>query len=242
MIDLSGQTAIVTGASTGIGRALAIELGKSGCTVGLVARREDLLKDTRERIAQIGGKAYLFPTDLSEEQSVKDLANQILREFDFVNILANVAAIWHVADHALYGPRFHETPLEEVLNVFDVGIRAPLILTRLLIPGMVENGSGHIINVSGTFSDNGAVGWLHYFLGKKALEQFTVGLAQEYGGNGINVNCVCPADVATEPYKQFFPEDAATALDPEEVVDVIMGLVSPKAKNIHGQIVEVRRK
>lgn len=83
---------------------------------------------------------------------------------------------------------------------------------------------------------------MHYFVSKRALEQFTVGLADEVGELGVKVNCVSPADVATEAYVRFFPEDAATALAPENVAEVVQWLTSDAARHVSGQIIEVRER
>ena len=156
-------------------------------------------------------------------------------------MIANVAGVWHNSERAYQGPRLNETPTAEIIEVLDVGIRAPMILTARLLGGMIERRSGHVLNISGTFSSGGAT-WLHYYVSKKAIEEFTKGLAQELRDYEIQVNCISPADVATEPYKNFYPEYAASALQPAEIAEVALELLSPACRHISGQIIEVRNR
>jgi NAD(P)-dependent dehydrogenase (short-subunit alcohol dehydrogenase family) len=235
----SQQVAVVTGASTGIGSAVAYTLASSGYHVALVARNQAKLEQLRETIEGDGGGATAYVVDLRDRAAVADLSSRVEGEFGSVGVVANIAGVWHGEDRAYYGPLLHDTDVGEILDVMEVGIIAPMLLTRALLPSMLGAQGGTVVNLSGTFSDGGS-GWMHYFVSKRALEQFTVGLADEMSGLGVRVNCVSPADVATEAYVRFFPEDAATALTPQDVADVVQWLVSPAAQHISGQIIEVR--
>jgi len=114
-----------------------------------------------------------------------------------------------------------------------------LIAPTLLVHGVVallKKGSS-IINISGTFED-GAKGWLTYYVSKRAVEDLTVGLSQELGDKGIRVNCISPSDVSTEEYKKYFPEYAKNALSPEEVAQFALELVS---KEISGKVYVIKK-
>jgi NAD(P)-dependent dehydrogenase (short-subunit alcohol dehydrogenase family) len=234
-----GQTAVVTGASTGIGRALAIELAKTGYSLILVARSREGLSETAKLTKAAGAQTVIVPTDLRVEKQVDALAATILDQCKELDLLANVAGVWHDDSHVFYGPRLHETPATEIRDVLEVGTLAPILLTRALLPAMIKRHRGQVINISGTFSAGGS-GWLHYYVSKKALEQFTVALADEVRSLGVRVNCISPADVATEAYIRYFPDEAAGALTPEEVSKATLLLLSADAKDISGQIIEVR--
>lgn len=235
----SQQVALVTGASTGIGSAVASTLARDGYRVALVARSKDKLERLRETIEREGGEAAVFAVDLRDRNAVAELPSRVTGGLGAVGVVANIAAVWHGDDRAYYDRPLHETDAGEILEVMEVGIVAPMLLTRAFVSSLIEAGSGSVVNLSGTFSDGGS-GWMHYFVSKRALEQFTVGLSDELRQHGIRVNCISPADVATEAYVRFFPEDAATALDPQDVADVMRWLVSPSARHISGQIIEVR--
>lgn len=240
-VELSGRVCVITGASIGIGRSLAVALGRQGASLALLARSKDRLDETQVLVEAAGGKARSYPTDFRDIEAVSQSAESILRDFGDIFLIANVAGVWHDEDKAYQGPLLPETPTEEILEVLDVGIRAPIVLTSRLLPSMVEQKAGHVINISGTFSD-GAKGWLHYYVSKKALEEFTVGLAQEMRDFEIQVNCISPADVATEPYKRFYPEYAAQALQPEEIAEVALMLLAESSRHISGQIIEIRNR
>lgn len=232
--------AVVTGASTGIGAAVARTLARSGYQVALVARTQEKLERVRDEINSEQGDAEVIDLDLRDRVAVAELPARV-EALGSVGVVANIAGVWHGEDNAFYGPLLHETEVEEILDVMEVGIVAPMLLTRALLPSIIAVGGGSVINLSGTFSDGGG-GWMHYFVSKRALEQFTIGLADEVGKFGVRVNCVSPADVATEAYVRFFPEDAATALAPEDVAEVIQWLASDAARHVSGQIIEVRER
>lgn len=212
---------IVTGASTGIGRATAVEFGKEGATVGLVARRIAELNKTKEMVEKAGGKAEIFQADLSNLTSTEELIKSIKAKTNKVDVLVNIAGIWHGKDEVYAGKDFESFDTKVITDTFNVGVVAPSLLAHGLIPLMPTG--GFIINLSGTF-ENGAKGWLPYYVSKRAIEDLTIGLSQEVFDKGILVNCVSPSDVATEEYKKYFPEDAKNALAPEEVAKFIVKL------------------
>lgn len=240
-MDLNQSVAVVTGASTGIGRAIAVALSKNGCRVALLARSLEGLSETEGIIRRIGGLAVTFPTDLRDEGSINKQVSAILSTWGKIDIIINVAGVWHDSSRAYYGLHLHEIPSEELNEVLDVGIRASMHLTRLGLPSMVDQGAGKIINISGTFQS--AAGWLHYYVSKKAIEQFTIGLAEDVRQYNIQANCICPADVATESLIRFFPDDAKLALGPDDVASMVLLLVtSPIFENITGQVIVMRSK
>jgi NAD(P)-dependent dehydrogenase (short-subunit alcohol dehydrogenase family) len=240
-MDVRGKTAVITGASTGIGRAIAVALAEQGAHTALLGRRMDHLRETSDLVRRVGGSAMVYKVDLQDALATQQIAARILDENDRLAVIANVAGVWHDDTKAYQGPLLHETPVEETLEVLRVGIEAPMVLTAKLLPPMVEAREGHVVNVSGTFSDGGK-GWLHYYVSKKALENFTIGLAQELRPFDMQVNCVSPADVATEAYARFYPDDAESALHPADVAEVVVNLLGDACRHVTGQIVEVRNR
>ncbi len=237
-----GTFALVTGASTGIGREIAMALAREGIEVGLIARSVEGLQETKGLILNAGGKAESFPTDLRNLQSIEELWASLSQLHPAVDILANVAGVWHSNSTVYYGPDLAQTPAEQIDEVLDVGIRAPMHLTRLVLSRMIKQKSGKVLNISGTF-ESGASGWLHYYVSKKAIEDFTVGLAQEVRKHRIQVNCISPSDTLTPAYRRFFPDfKEDDVLDPGEISRLAVFLVSEAADNITGQIIEIRNK
>lgn len=240
MSNLSG-VALVTGAGTGIGRAISVALAKEGCSVALAGRNSASLAETKTIIEGSSCIARPFHADLRDSTSIGSLVAAVNAELGAISILVNCAGVWHDSSRAYYGCDLHEISVEELDDVLDVGVRAPMLLAKAVLPDMIASGQGKIVNVSGTFSSGGA-GWLHYYVSKKALEDFTVGLADELRKHKIQVNCISPADVKTPALKKFFQDDYITALDPGDVARYAVFLASEQSDHITGSCTVLRNK
>lgn len=232
------NTAVVTGASSGMGSALVNELLGRGWNVIGLGRDA-----TRMRLAITTAPERFTPVevDLAEPGEVLAAARDISSRLDGIDLLANVAGVWHDSDRAFYGPKIDEIPVDELLNVMGVGITAPILLTHELIPLMRGRSGALVVNLSGTFNSGGA-GWVHYYTSKRALEELTRAVADEYRASGIRVNCISPADTATPAYIRFFPEDAADALTPQYVASYIALMHdASEFRHVSGQIIELRK-
>lgn len=227
--------AIVTGASTGIGRATAIELGKSGATVALVARNKKKLEETKKLVEEAGGKGIVFEADLSNVESINNLIQSIKQQIQQVDILVNIAGIWHDETSVFAGLDFEKFKQQTVLDTFSVGLTAPTLLTHGLV-SLMPQGS-NIVNLSGTF-ENGAKGWLPYYVSKRGIEDLTQRLSEELKDKQINVNCISPSDTSTEEYKKYFPEDSIDANSPETIAKEIVRLIN---SNQTGQFVMIKK-
>ncbi|MBI3559135.1 SDR family oxidoreductase [Candidatus Gottesmanbacteria bacterium] len=220
---MSNKFAVVTGASTGIGKAVAITLAKKGFFVALVARRIDKLEETKKLIIDAGGKAKIFPTDLSKIESINELISKIKLATRNIRVLVNIAGIWHGQNEVYTDTDFEKFSQKIILDTYAVGLTAPTLLSHGLLPLMSKD--SQIINLSGTF-ENGAKGWLPYYVSKRAIEDLTAGLAEELKDREIKVNGVSPSDVATEEYQKYFPQDAKSAVSPQEVAEFIFKILS----------------
>lgn len=211
---MKNKFAIVTGSSTGIGQAIAIELAAQGIQITLVGRSEERLLQTKNFIHERGGLAEVIICDLSKIDSVHDLIKNISRQTDHIDILVNVAGIWHGADEVYAGKDFESFDPKVIVDTYAVGITTPTLLSHACIPFM-KSGS-KILNISGTFED-GAKGWLPYFVSKRAIEDLTIGLSEELQDKNIQVNAISPSDTATDAYKKFFPQYIEEAIEPTEI-------------------------
>ncbi len=185
-MDLKNKTVLITGASTGIGRATATQLASEGATVGLVARSIDKLKETKRLVEEAGGTGIIFPADLSNLEQVNELIGDIKQKFETIDVLVNVAGIWHGKEEVYAGKDLETFDQKVILDTYMVGFTSPTLLIHGLLPLLAN---GKIINISGTF-ENGAKGWLPYYASKRAIEDLTIGLSEELKDKGINVNCV----------------------------------------------------
>lgn len=241
LMKLKNKVAIVTWASTGIGRAIAIKLASEWAKIMLLARSVDGLNQTLELIQQAGWEGEVFVVDLRQTDDIRQFTTSIKDSKSNVDIIVNVAGIWHSKDKVFSWIDFIDYSTDEILDTYAVGLTAPTILAHELIHLMKQ--WGKIINISWTF-ENGAKGWLPYFVSKKAIEDLTIGLSHELRNQQIQVNCISPSDVATEAYKKFFPKDATpdNALQAEDIANMALLLSSKESDHITGQVIVVKQK
>lgn len=229
---------LLTGASTGIGKATAVAFGKLGCHVLLVARRQAKLEETRELIERTGGTADIFVCDLSKTEQVNRLIEFVRSKVEELHAIINIAAIWHGENTVYANTNFESFDQQIILDTIAVGVTAPMLLVHSLLQLMPEH--SRVVNVSGTF-ENGAKGWLPYYVSKKAIEEFTMGLSEELERKNIQVNCVSPADTATEEYKKYFPQYIHEAVLPEQVAERIVYYASEATDELTGHIEIVKK-
>ncbi len=224
---MKNKFAIVTGSSTGIGQAIALELAKQGAFIALAGRTQDKLLKTKSLITQNGGQADVFIGDFTKLDSLNALIALIKQKTDKVDILVNVAGIWHGEDEVYAGKDFESFSSQVILDTYAVGLTAPTLLAHAFIPLMSDGGK--ILNISGTF-ENGAKGWLPYFVSKKAIEDLTIGLSEELKDKNIQVNAISPSDTATEAYGKYFPQYMGEAIEPSKIAEYVAELCSDESK------------
>jgi NAD(P)-dependent dehydrogenase (short-subunit alcohol dehydrogenase family) len=181
-----GKRVLVTGSTSGIGRATAEQFGRDGATVIVTGRNETRGLEVVSSIEANGGEAWFIQADLS----VPGAATSLAAAAGDVDILVNNAGIFP------FGAS-HEMPIDEVRAVFDFNVIAPFELVAALVPGMIERGGGAIINVSTMVASFGIPGMAAYGASKAALELLTKTWAAEYGPQGIRVNTVAPGPTRT---------------------------------------------
>lgn len=228
--------ALVTGATTGIGREIAITLSKENILMGLVGRRIEKLEETKQIIYAGGGNAIVFSADLSDISSTNNLISQIKSAVKTVDIIVNVAGIWHGKSEVYAGIDFEKFSQKVILDTYSVGLIAPSLIVHGLLPLIPPKGK--IINISGTF-ENGAKGWLPYYVGKRALEDFTVGLSEDLKEKDIQINAVSPSDTATEEYKKYFPQYLNVCISPDEVASEVLKLTKDDITT--GQVIVLKK-
>jgi citronellol/citronellal dehydrogenase len=217
-VNLSGAVALVTGASRGVGAATAVALAEAGCAVACAARATDAaplpipgtLDDTVRRITEAGGTAIAIPTNLAVDDDVGAMVETTVARLGPVDVLVNNAAITFPGDL--------ELPMGRFDLVFDVDLRAPVIATRLVVPGMVERGRGAIVNVSSAAALNYYPGQMAYGMAKAALEHLTMSSAAQLRPHGIPVNTFrIDIPVASEGFVAALPAFDHSDWEPPEV-------------------------
>jgi len=211
---LSGQVALVTGSSRGIGLAIARRLGRLGAAVSLCARHPEPLEAARQSLAGEAVKAVAIVADVTRPDDVAALVQATRRELGEIDILVNNAGIgW-------FGP-LHEATEADWDGVLDTNLKAPFLLMREVAPGMIRRRTGHIIQIASLAGKNAFAGGGVYCASKWGLLGMTYSAAEDLRRFGIRASVVCPGSVLTEfsphtgkdPEKMLRPEDVAHAVE-----------------------------
>ena len=189
---LNGRVALVTGASSGIGRAIALRLAAEGAAVGVAARRADELAATVGLIEDGGGRALAVPGDVTVERDAEAMVDETVAAFGKLDILVNNAGAIR------RGLLLHELPTARWDEQIETNLRSLFLVTRAALPAMLAaTGDRAIVNISSTLAHTNAVGVSAYAAAKAGVVGLTRALAVEYADRGIRANCVCPAVVLT---------------------------------------------
>jgi len=189
---LQEQVAIVTGASHGIGKAIAQRLARLGATVVLAARTGNRLEDLKREIVREGGRALVVPVDLRQPEAVEHLIHTALEQFGRIDILVNNAGI------GAFGRPLHETSMEVWDAIMDTNLRAVYVAIRTVVPHLIERRTGHIINISSLAAHNPVPNAAAYAASKWALNGLSHAVSEELRGHGIRVSLICPGSVDTD--------------------------------------------
>jgi NAD(P)-dependent dehydrogenase (short-subunit alcohol dehydrogenase family) len=231
--NLEGQRALVTGATSGIGRAIALQLARDGAEVVVHGRDAVRGTETVEAIISAGGKASFAAADLSDAADVRRLANEV----GDVDILINNAGI------ALFAPTA-ELEVAAFDTMFASNVRAPFFLVAAFAPGMAARGHGSIVNLSSMAGGVGLVGGAAYGATKASLEAMTRAWAAEYSASGVRINAIAAGPVYTPSPSgpEFISALGETtpmhrASQPEEIAEVVAFLASLRASYVTGTTV-----
>ena len=221
MGSLSGQVALVTGAGTGIGRAVAESFAREGARVGLNGRRREPLEETAAAVEAAGGEALVTPGDLTDPAAIDAVVREALDRWGQIDVLVNTAGV-NVPRRALA-----DLSVEDWETVIDADLTAPFLLCRAVLPAMRERRRGTIINVSSMAGKRASLlSGPAYSAAKAGLNSFTESLNLAERANGIRASVVCPGEVATPIMKlrPYPPSDEAmaTMLQPEDVADAVL--------------------
>ena len=236
MTIFEGSTALVTGATAGIGYAIALELARQGAEVVVHGRNAERGAKAVQQIENAGGKARFVAADLSDADDVRRLA----AEAGEVDILVNNAGVYEFAT------TFDSADADFDAH-FDTNVRAPYILVQKLVPGMVERGNGSVVNISSVVASTPSADAGLYGASKAALDLLTKLWADEFGAAGVRVNSIAPGPTETEGTSGF--ADLLEGLgrtralqrigQPDEIARAVAFIASPAASYINGVVLPV---
>ncbi|KAA3613922.1 MAG: SDR family NAD(P)-dependent oxidoreductase [Calditrichaeota bacterium] len=219
-MELKNKVAIVTGASKGIGEAIAMSLAKEGAKVAIAARSTRLLEEVGQEIQSTGGEAFVFSGDMSNEKSIKSFIAATKKHFGRLDILVNNAGLGHFSPIA-------ELATEKWDEMFNLNVRGLFIATREALPHLREAGESAVVNISSLAGKNSFVGGGGYAATKHAVMAFSRCLMLEERKNGLRVLAICPGSVATSFSQGRHKDEARDAriLQAQDVADSVLHML-----------------
>jgi len=232
--NLKNKVAIVTGASRGIGRSIAVSLAAEGAAVVLAARDQTALAQTAQTVRQAGGQALVVPTDMADEASIKNLVQATARECGRLDLLVNNAGITHSA-------LLEQTKTEDWDRCMTINARGPFILCREAIPLLRRTGGGRIINISSVVGVKGYPKQSAYTASKHAVRGMSIALAEELRNDNIRVHVICPGGVYTDLVRKVRPDIKQEELiSPDEIAELVVYLATHQGNAVIDEL-HVRR-
>ncbi len=225
---LQDKVALITGASQGLGKALALAYAKEGASLVVNSRSEGSIRPVAEEVEDLGVEVLAVAADVSKEEDARRLVDEAVEKFGGIDVLVNNAG--------LLGPRvaIEDYPEDEWRRVIDANLTGPYLVSRAAIPHMREGGS--IINVVSGVSIDGRAEWGAYSVSKFGVEGFSQILAAELEDRGIRSNAVDPGGMRTDMRAAAYPdEDPQTRITPGENTAVFLYLASDESKGVTGQ-------
>lgn len=237
-----GKTAIVTGGTRGIGRAICLELASKGCNIAFnYLKNKDLAESLEEQMKGSGGKALSFQADVGDFIKAQEMVEEVREVFGEINFLINNAGM--LRDKALY--RMAEEDWETVLTT---NLKGVFNFTRLVIVRMMKQGHGRILNIASVSGLKGVTGQTNYCASKAGVIGFTKALAREVGRFNITVNAIAPGFIETEMIQTHSDEHRKAQIksiplrrygQAEEVAKLAVFLLSDDAGYITGQVIPI---
>ena len=218
---LEGKTAVITGASRGIGKSIAIALGKEKMRLALLARSTDKLQDVVDEIQAVGGEAYAFPCDLMNPSAVKSSLDSIFQHFSSLDVLISNAGIF------LEKP-ITDIEIEEWDNVLRTNLTGTFLLCQSAFSRMKDQKAGRIIAIASSASIQGYTHQAAYCASKHGLLGFMRCLSIEARAHNVHVHTICPGGVRTDLIKDTYMGDRVSQghlIEPDNIADLVLFLI-----------------
>lgn len=223
------QVVMITGATKGLGRALAFAFAKEGYRLAICARNIDKLTEVKNQLEELGAEVIAVKADTSNEQDVDRFVSVVENVFGKIDVLINNASIFGPGPTLLLD--FPNADFEEVLRV---NVMNPFLVTKRVLPGMISRDYGSVINVTSEAGRTGFAEWGVYGISKFAVEGLTQTWADEMQDTSVRINMVDPGEMDTEMHAIAVPDCDYEIAKPENVVDVFLYLASDESKGVNG--------
>jgi len=225
---LEGKVAVVTGASRGIGLAIARKLGSLGAKLSLCARSTDKLQNVAHEFKNGGVEVIMVAADVRNGDDILSLVEETKQAFGGIDILVNNAGIGY------FGP-FFETNESDWDLVLDTNLKSVFLLSKAVAKGMIERRGGHIINIASLAGKNAFAGGAIYCASKWGLLGMTECMAEDLRAHGIRVSAICPGTVATD-FSPHAGKDAGKMLQPEDIAHVVESIVTQAPQSFISEV------
>ena len=230
-MTLRDRVALVTGASSGQGRAIALELARRGARVFAVARREDRLRELAEEIGGLDGEAAYHVADLRSVPGVYDLVDVVLARYRRIDVLVNAAGLGYRAPLA-------DLKRAEIAEMIETNLAATIHLTQAALPSLVKSVPSDVVNLASIAGLEGFAEGSVYCAVKHGVVGFTRALAQELKPAGVRVTAICSGSVDTEFFDRFRPTtDKEKRLRTSDATDAVMWVLESPPHVLHGEVV-----
>ena len=245
MTEFADKVVLVTGGSSGIGRAAVVAFGRQGAKVVIASRRVDWSKETLRLLREAGGDGLVVKTDVSNEADVKSMVEATLEAYGRLDFAFNNAGIEQIPQPIV------EQTAELFDRIMDVNVKGVWLALKYEIPAMLKSGGGAIVNMSSIRGVSGFPGAAIYSASKHAVIGLTKSFALEYASSGIRINAVCPGTIETPMIADMIAKESLTMEDfqrdqpmgrlgrPEEIAAAVVWLCSPFASFVIGHALAV---
>jgi NAD(P)-dependent dehydrogenase (short-subunit alcohol dehydrogenase family) len=234
MFEFADRVVMITGAAGNLGSAVARAFETAGATLVLIDRAADRLPRLFPEMVYSADHFLAISVDLMKPDLVEATVEETIKRFGRIDVLVNVAGGFRA------GKAVHETPFETWDFMLDLNARSVLIMARAVVPHMLEQGQGKVVNVAARAALQGSAKMAAYSASKSAVVRLTESMAAELKRKGINVNCVLPGTIDTPDNREAMPNaDHSRWVPPEAIADVIVFLASDACRAVHGAAIPV---
>ncbi len=234
MTGISGKVVLITGATGNLGSAVAFAFQEAGARMILVGRSAESLSHTFEDPSGSPDHLLIGDVDLTNEDNVKEVVRSAHQHFRHIDVLVNTVGTFRG------GKTVHEEEIQTWDFLFKVNLNTTLFTCRAVIPYMIQQNSGRIINTASRSGLLGSAGYAPYSASKSAVIRLTESLAKELSDHNINANCIVPGTIDTPQNRQDMPDaDHSKWVDPAAIADVVLFLASDAARAVTGAAIPV---